>query len=333
MNRNPSKLISLARIFRLEYSTSLIPWLLITFFLCAKRFGEFLSIEIFEVSVAYSLLVFSGFGANSVADREIDSKYTSGKRNISLAVSEIGVKNSWMVIFLMFFIALLLTIHISVSFESWFPLILVIVSCFFGYGYSIPPLQFKVRGLTLHAVSLIVSVVLLFPVLSTFVYLGAVSGSRMVFFVGCGLTIYGLSYCNQAMDYLEDKEDGVQTPAVRMGVTKTLKAALIVTTIGIFVAFVGIYRLFLESWQNAGDGLSQYYLYLPAALAGLVLFAGYFMPLRKTWKLYRLSTIETPEIFVPKISALCHYPSWQAAGIVGISAATAIYYTTTNFVW
>ena len=55
------------------------------------------------------------------------------------------------------------------------------------------------------------------------------------------IATHGIELVNQTQDYLDDKESGLLTPAVRWGITPTLTASLIISLIGIIFGIVGFF--------------------------------------------------------------------------------------------
>ena len=70
---------AIVQVFRLEYIFATIPGLTITFFLCAQRPADILTIPVIEGLVVVALMIFAGLGINAVTDREIDAKYATHK--------------------------------------------------------------------------------------------------------------------------------------------------------------------------------------------------------------------------------------------------------------
>lgn len=326
----PSLLAAIAQVFRFEYVYSTLPGMTITFFLCAEQPKDFLAVPVIEGLTIIALVMFGGLGINAIIDREIDSKYDNVlKRRIPLALDVLGVRATWWIIAGMTLLALVLGAHLSSQFESWFPFLLVVAEVLLGYGYSVPPLHFKVRGVFAHGASLVLASGFMPMVLSVYTYLGRVSASLLLFIAGFALVHYGFEFSNQALDYLEDRKEGVQTPAVRLGVLGSLKASLLVPLVGMVIAFAGLYWLLLERWQASGavPGMS---LPLAWGLAIMPMLVGYALPLRKAWQMYSLCRREPPESSVPKLPALCRYASWQASAVAGVAAATAVFFFATH---
>jgi len=201
----PSTLEALPRIFRLEYLSASLPGLSITFFLCAMSRAELLRRPPIEGLAIAALMIFACLGINAIVDRDIDAQYTTDKKSISSAVDAVGPGRIWVIIAFMNVVAFGLAVDLSIQFQSWIPLALVLAEAFFAYGYSLPPLQVKIRGVLPHAISLALAVCVIPFCLSAYTYLGHVPAALGVFIVGFACVQYGFEFANQALDYLEDK--------------------------------------------------------------------------------------------------------------------------------
>lgn len=335
ITRNQSKLTAILQIFRFEYIYATLPGITITFFLCARSPSDFLSIPVIEGLGIVALMIFAGLGINSVADRHIDRKYARLKNRIPDAIALVGLRQTWAIIFIQIIIAILLAIHIVLESKvgSPFVLILVAAEAFFGYGYSIPPLHFKVRGLLWHGISLVLSTGVIPFVLSAHTYLGKIPLSLLTFIFGFALVQYGLEFSNQALDYFEDRQEDLQTPAVRLGVVDSIKASLVVPLIGMFIAFVGLYWLIAERWQASHISHFSSSMHLTWAACVSAMLIGYFLPMRNTWRMYVLCRAERPEQCMPKLLLLCNYSQWQASSVSGTAVAAAIFFMASNYLW
>ena len=172
MSKTALKLNAFAQIFRLEYLPAAAPGLFITFFLCAKSPGRLVSVPVIEGLLVVMFMVFAGLGINAIADREIDRKYATFKSRIPDAIGLLGLRAAWTVVAIQILLAGAMTIHISIHLGHWLPLALLAGEAFFGYGYSLWPLRFKVRGVFWHGLSLLLATGLIPFVLTAYIYLG-----------------------------------------------------------------------------------------------------------------------------------------------------------------
>ncbi len=335
MSTTQSKLTAVLHIFRFEYIYATLPGMTITFFLCAQSPSSLLSLRVIEGLAIVGLMIFAGLGINSVIDRHVDYKYPTHKNRIPASIRLIGLRTTWSIILIQIALAVVLAVHLALQSGTgyWFVLVLVAAEAFFGYGYSIPPLQFKLRGVFWHGVSLMLSTCIIPLLLSTYTYLGNIPISLLMFIVGFALVQYGFEFSNQALDYLEDRQEGLKTPAVRLGVPGSMQASLLVPIAGMIIVFGGLYWHISARWDTVDNRHIFPNMYLTWIASICVMAIGYIVPMRNIWKMYIVSRKHAPEETVPKLLALCHYSQWQASSVSGTAGATAIFYISSNYLW
>ncbi len=299
-----------------EYLIAEVPAVFVLFFLGASSVSRILAPEVIEGLAVFVLLFFFGFIINAYADQEIDGKYTIFKNRLPEAVRLIGQQNIRLVMAAQLSIAIVLTLHISYLMQSWIPLVLAATGIFFGIGYSIPPLHFKVRG-WLHPVSLSISVFFIPAAFVLFTIAGRLTPVYILFLIGVSVLHYGIEIANQAIDYLEDKEGGVRSPPVRWGMKNSLVVGLACIVSGGALELLGLYGIIIEK-----AGLAGRLLGLPAAalfaLAVPVVMAGYYIPVTGLWKMYRASVTRPIAEATRYMKDICRYNQWQASGIIGL---------------
>ena len=304
------------RTSRGEYLIAEIPALLALFFLGSSSLGRFLAPEVLEGLAVFILLFFFGFIINAYADQHIDSKYSTFKNKIPEAVRLIGQKNTRLIMAVQVAAAVILTVHISYLMSSWVPLLLVAVGLFFGAGYSMPPLHFKVRG-WLHPVSLSISVFFIPAAFVFYTIAGELTAVTILFLAGVSVLHYGIEFANQAIDYLEDKAGGVRSPPVRWGMQNSLKFAFMAIIAGGVLELAGLYEMTLL--RAGADG---HILGVPAGAFFLftmpIVIAGYYIPVSGLWKMYRAWMSEPMEEAIEYMKRVCQYNQWQASGILGL---------------
>ncbi len=329
----PSPLGALARIFRFEYLAASFPGLSLTFFLCAKSPADLLRHGPIEGLLVIALVIFSCLGMNAVVDREIDGQYETEKSRISSSVNAIGVQRIWVILAAMIVIALGLAISLCITFRSPIPLVMVLVNMFWAYGYSVPPLQFKLRGVWWHAVSLALAVCAIPFIFSAYTFLGTVPVALAAMIVGFAVGQYGFEYANQALDYIEDKAAGLLTPAVRLGIVKSLWASLWVPLAGLAIMCGALLVMYFERSAESDPVRPGWHIAIAWAASVLVLLAGYTMPMVRTWQMLQLARAKPAAESVREFPALCHYAAWQSSSVTGVASASAIYFGITNYLW
>lgn len=331
--RPPSFLGALARIFRFEYLAAAFPGVTITFFMSARSPAELLHRAPIEGLVVGVFVIFSCLGMNAIVDREIDGRYLTEKSRIAGAVHAVGLAWIWAVIAVLNVVALALTVDLCIQFQSWIPFALVVAQAFVAYGYSVPPLKFKLRGVWAHALSLALATCFLPFVMSVYTFLGEIPALLVVYLVGFAVLQYALEFSNQALDYLEDRAAGLRTPAVRLGVERSLRLSLAVVVTGASILIAALLAMYLDRAAETAPSQSISQVVMAWGLSVLALVAGYYLPVARTWQMLKLCRIEPPEQSVPKLPAYCDYARWQASSVTGIAAATAIFFVVTNYVW
>lgn len=307
------------RTSRSEYLLAEIPGLLTVFFIGASSLDRLLAPLLWEGVAAFILLYFMGFIINAYSDQEIDRKYTIFKNRIPDAVELIGRRNIRLLIVGQIAAAAAISAHISYAMGSPVPLALVALGTFFGVGYSLPPLHFKVRG-WLHAVSLIISAFLVPACFLLFIVAGTVAPAPFVIIIGFSLLHYGIAFANQAIDYLEDRAGGVLSPPVRWGMGRSLVVAMAFTAVGGALCFGGLHLFLLQGGASV-LGLTGAPLLL---LLVPVILAGYYLPVAGLYRMYRATLTRPIEEAVRYMKEICRYNRWQASGITGLMFATAI---------
>jgi len=314
-----------AQVFRCEYLPAEAPGLLIPFFLCARRPGDLLALPVLESLAAVLLVVLAGLGINAVADRHIDRKYATFKNKIPDAVDALGLRRTWVIIVAQLVVACGLGVHVSLQRGHWIAAFLVGAQSFFAVAYSLPPLHLKVRGPLWHALGLTLPCTVLPFLLTIYAFVDAFPPPLLLFIVGFSLVQYAWEFGNQAIDYLEDRAEGVLTPPVRMGLARSLRLALVLAALGLVAESAAFY------WLMARDGLAL----SPLGWAGrpalwastvLILLAGCLLPLSGLWRMHRLSLAAAPEVAVPAMRPLCRFARWQAVSIVGVACAAGVYF-------
>ena len=311
-----------SRVCRMEYIPLQAPGVFVPLFFAATSLQDLLSLHVVEAFIIFTLIFFSGFIINALADVETDKKY---KSYISDAVGVLGEKTMVKLIIIHVGLALLLTLHLSVVYNDYWLIFWVSIATFFGLAYSVKPFHFKVRGILQFSL-MIWSIIMV-----SFIYyvIGGTPSMPILFvFLSFLIATHGIELVNQVQDYLDDKEAGVKSPAVRWGVTKTLIASLIITIIGIVLGLVGFYILFsdLPNLVIFGSVVSFELLF---ATTVIILFLTYYLPLKGTLKFIKISLQgKTLEHKIMLIKKQLNYPIWQLTGILGVTFISTLF-----FIW
>ncbi len=243
---------------------------------------------------------------------------------VSEAVEKIGRRNMVYLVSIQVIAGLTLTTHICYQLEDYWLLLWVLTGVFFGLAYSVKPFHFKVRGL-LHATLAFGAG--LAPMIFLYYIIGGIPTTStllvILFFV---ILHYGIALVNQTQDYLEDRESGLLTPAVRWGVKQTLVASLVISVTGLVLGFIGFYILFkdLPHLNILGYNISFEILYVFTAIT---LVVSYYIPIKGITDLilisYGKSSIEEKMSMIKK---RLNYPRWQASGLLGLMIVSAVFF-------
>ena len=310
------------RVCRLEYAPGEIPAIFTVLFLGSASISRFFELPVVEALIVFLLLYLSGFIINALTDREIDAKYDTFKTSIPKSVEIMGERTVKAMIITHVLIAVVLAFHITLQMSSIIPIGLVILGVFFGLGYSVRPFHFKVRGVW-HAIALGSSAFFLPFVFLMFVVVGGISFPLLMFIVGFSFVHYGMEFGNQAIDYIEDKAEGVKTPPVRWGMIPSLIVALCFVFLGVVAELGSLYFILLAK----GDLTFIHSLLTTNVLFVIftvIILAGYYIPTKGLWRMYTtMRTTDSVEEGMPTLKKICNYAKWQASGIMGVAVVSA----------
>ncbi|GEM_PF-1021318 len=312
---------------RMEYIPGEIPAIFVILFITASGGSLPLGVRTFEALGVFGLLYFTGFMINALADYEIDKKYSTFKSGIPLAVETLGVRSLTALIALQTLVACLISIHISFMLSSPVPIALVLLGVLTGLGYSIKPFRFKERGI-LHGIALGLSAFFLPPVFLIYSITGSITPAIVFFFGGFTAVHYGMEFGNQAIDYKEDREQGVLTPPVRWGLTRSLAVGVGLMVVGMAMEISGLFFVF----QQKVGYLTRQTFYVLYTAAAVSITGGYLFPLKKYLQMWDASRKFSVDGAIERMKELCKYAKWQASGILGVFFATLILFSAEMYI-
>jgi 4-hydroxybenzoate polyprenyltransferase len=172
-------------------------------------------------------------------------------------------------------------------------------------------------------VSLSVSIFFIPPAFMVFTIAGSLSPQMLLFLGGVSVLHYGIEIANQAIDYNEDLAAGVRSPPVRWGLKNSLLLGLACMLAGGLLELAGLYLLVLGRAGTNGTlmGLVPWQFFL---LAVPIVLAGYFVPVRGLWRMYRASLSRPISEATCYMKEICNYNQWQASGILGLMVVSAL---------
>ncbi len=235
-------LIYSLRLRRVEYRIAELPIFLIPVFLTAEDTTVFVSAEFWEGGLIFFFLFAFGDLVNCLADRELDAVY---KPKLTEAVHGIGIRGVIAQAVLSAIAATALTVHLAWRLDRWILVPAVAFGLLLAFAYSVEPLRLKGRGLWQLA----------------FYWLGLFSGPMMfiamlfdpmpawpvwVISLAFGLVQSGVILVNTAEDFTEDRQMGVRTVIVALGLKHGMTLAALLAFAGAVAAAVALILLYAE---------------------------------------------------------------------------------------
>ncbi len=211
---------------------------------------------ILAVFLSYSF----GFLVNCWSDFEVDQL---GKQHLSSAVQHFSESRNAILLlgFLNGVVSLFIMTYVSVQINDVTPVVLLIIGLFLGLTYSVDPPRFKSNPY-LHPLIALPTATL--PGLVMIIITAHYSAREtpwlpiLVIVLGISLMHYGLVLVNQIEDIEEDKHLGINTPAVVLGGSRTIRLILLLTFLGMITVLLGFAPLVLN--QN-GSTLKAFFLF------------------------------------------------------------------------
>lgn len=244
---------------RVEFRIAEIPIVAMPALLVNKNFAPLKTQSFWEGVLIFFFLFAFGDMINCLADRDLDAKY---KPHLSRAVYNLGVPFVTFQVVLWALFALALAAHVSWMLHRWQLLALTAVGLALGAAYSVEPFRLKGRGIAqLVCLWLIIFVG---PMLMIATLFGTWPTLALVAFaMAYGAVQMGIILVNTAEDYPEDREAGVRTVIVALGLSRGIALASALAMAGAVVMLVTLTTLY---WVRTVPLLRSIAL-LPAAAA------------------------------------------------------------------
>jgi 4-hydroxybenzoate polyprenyltransferase len=239
-------LIYMLRIRRIEFRVAEIPILAIPALLLIRDISIVKTFVFWEGILVFFFLFAFGDMINCLADRDLDAVY---KPHLSEAVYGLGVKFVTFQVIASAVIALALAAHVSWQLDRWLLLPLVAVGVVLGAAYSVKPVQLKGRGLLqLFCLWMIIFVG---PMLFIGLLVSAVPSVTLTIFAAAyGALQMGIILVNTAEDYPEDKNAGITTTIVALGLNRGISLAMWLTVFGAIGVLVNLAVLFRRQMEH-----------------------------------------------------------------------------------
>ncbi len=227
---------------RVEFRIAEIPIIAMPALLVNKELGPLKTQSFWEGVLVFFLLFAFGDMINCLADRDLDAKY---KPHLSRAVYNLGVPFVTFQIILTAALALAVSVHLSWMLRRWQLVALTAVGLALGAAYSVEPFRLKGRGLAqllclwlIIFVGPMVMIAMLFNMWP--------SPALVAFAMAYGAVQMGIILVNTAEDYPEDREAGVRTVIVTLGLPRGvgLAAGLVVAgSVAMLITLGALYFL------------------------------------------------------------------------------------------
>jgi len=225
---------------RVEFRIAEIPIVAMPALLINKNLAAFKTQTFWEGVLIFFFLFAFGDMINCLADRDLDAKY---KPHLSRAVYNLGVPFVTFQVILWATLALALAAHVSWLLHRWQLFALTAVGLALGAAYSVEPFRLKGRGLwQLACLWLIIFVGPMFMIAMLF---GTWPTLELVAFASAyGAVQMGIILVNTAEDYPEDREAGVHTVIVTLGLARGIRLAFVLAATGALVMICTLAALY-----------------------------------------------------------------------------------------
>lgn len=230
------------RLRRVEYRVAELPIFLIPVLLVVPDASALWTAAFWEGLAVFLFLFTFGDLLNCLADRDLDAVY---KPHLSEAVYGIGVRGVVVQAVASAVTAVVLTAHLAWLLDRW-PLVpVVLAGLFVAYAYSVEPFRLKGRGLWqlgfywlgLFTGPMVFAALLFDPRPAAGVLSVAAS---------YGLMQTGVILLNTAEDYPEDRQLGVRTAVVALGLAPGMTLAVGLSALGSLGLVASFVALFAE---------------------------------------------------------------------------------------
>lgn len=216
------------RLRRVEYRVAELPIYLIPVFLANPDPGAFAGLVFWEGLCIFFFLFALGDLLNCLADRELDAIY---KPHLTEAVYGLGVRGVTAQAIGSAVAAVALSAHLAWVLDRWWLVPAVVVGCVLAWAYSVEPVRLKSRGawqLGFYVFGLFTG-----PMMFAAMLFDPWPGPAMwAVALAFGLTQTGVILVNTAEDYPEDRQLGVRTATVALGLPRGMGLAALLIAFG-----------------------------------------------------------------------------------------------------
>lgn len=216
------------RIRRVEYRVAELPIFLVPMLLTVRDLSAFRGAAFGEGLLIFLFLFAYGDLLNCLADRDLDATY---KPYLTEAVYGLGIRGVLLQAGLSAMAAAALAAHLAWLLDRWLLLPAVFVGLFVAAAYSLEPIRLKGRGLwqlSFYWLGLFTGPMLF----SALLFNDRPSWGVVAVAVAYGMLQTGVILVNTAEDFPEDRQMGVRTAIVALGLPRGIATAAALTLAG-----------------------------------------------------------------------------------------------------
>jgi 1,4-dihydroxy-2-naphthoate octaprenyltransferase len=225
-----------------------LPIFLVPMLLTIRGPSAFHSAAFWEGLLIFLFLFAFGDLVNCLADRDLDARY---KPHLTEAVYGIGIRGVILQATVSAAAAAALAAHLAWLQGRWLLLVSVLAGLLVAAAYSLEPIRLKRRGrwqLGFYWLGLFTGPMLF----SALLFSDRASWGVLAVAVAYGMLQTGVILLNTAEDYPEDRQMGVQTAIVSLGLPVGIATALTLTLAGAAALLLSFAALLLSRTSTAG---------------------------------------------------------------------------------
>ena len=300
---------------RVEFRIAEVPIVAMPALLINTNVAAFKTRSFWEGVLLFFLLFAFGDMINCLADRDLDARY---KPHLSRAVYNLGVPFVTFQVILTAALAMFVAAYLSWTLHRWQLVALTAAGLALGAAYSVEPFRLKGRGVAqlvclwlIIFVGPMLMIAALFNVWPPF--------ALVAFAMAYGAVQMGIILVNTAEDYPEDRDAGVHTVIVTLGLARGIRLASALTAVGAAAMLVTLIELY---WSRSVPLLKSLAL-LPVIAASLWLVASIYRLHREVAAAPLESAIARVKTAAKKVPAWVTVMAWSSLAAVTVLFLTS----------
>jgi 4-hydroxybenzoate polyprenyltransferase len=302
---------------RVEFRIAEIPIIAMPALLVNKELAPLKTQSFWEGVLVFFLLFAFGDMINCLADRDLDAVY---KPHLSRAVYNLGVPFVTFQVILAAVLALAVAAHLSWMLHRWQLLALTSAGLALGAAYSVEPFRLKGRGLAQLVCLWLIIFVGPMVMVATLFDMWPPPG-LVAFAMAYGAVQMGIILVNTAEDYPEDREAGVRTVIVTLGLSRGIRLASILVMVGSMAMLITLAALY---WFRAAS-LPASAALIPVAAACVWLTSGIYRLSREVNSLPLEQAIARVKMKAKRVPAWVTVVAWTSLAAVLVLFLTSSY--------